>query len=109
MMGWWSCLKIPQIRFRFHILMLLLHSLRYIIHEARDLRIQILLRNPTDTSLVRPPLYLLLAMHHMAPSLRRRIEYEGACWEVPWFIVYEATAGDGVCVGEERNFFAGCE
>ena len=104
-----SCLEIPQIRFRFHILITLATFLA--IHKPRDLRIQILLHNPTGIPLVRPPFYLLLAMYHMALSRRRRIEYEGACWKVPWFVVDEATASDGVCVREDggAKFFAGCE
>jgi hypothetical protein len=82
------------------------------IHEPRDLRIHILLPDPTGTPLVHPPFYLLSAVHFMALSFcRRRIEGKGAGWEVPWFVVDEATAGDGVCVREDSGaeFFAGCE
>jgi hypothetical protein len=46
----------------------------------------------------------------MAPNFRRRrVKCEGACWEVPWFVVDEATSSDGVCVGEDggADFFAG--
>jgi hypothetical protein len=42
------------------------------IHEPWDLRVHILLRDPTGTPLVRPPFNLLSAVHLMAPGLRRR-------------------------------------
>jgi hypothetical protein len=41
----------------------------------------------------------------------RWIQFEGACWEIPWFVFEKSTSGDGVGVGEDdgAEFFAGCD